>query len=275
VRSDSWSISAPRDLRFYFYHVTETRYAHLLKYAKAMGAEDISANILPFNDVEELEHALQAIQTLAEGRRTPALVVVDSLIKLVPPQQSENEAKVMDAVMARLKRAISPPEREPLVGLVVIHHAVKGNGGPRGSGAIAANADHIFRLEARTEGGEDWGVLLYERGRGDVWREVEQVLQVRVRGLRRARAVPRKARRISNRSRSTSNRSRNSFIDKVQERFGGRSFSEEELLRFLTEELELSESGARKNISVWKSRGRLEPVGDARLRIKEQDKKRR
>ncbi len=124
------------------------------------------------------------------GRGRPALAVVDSLIKLVPPQQSENEAKVMDVVMARLKQAISPPEREPLVGLVVIHHATKGNGGPRGSGAIAANADHIFRLEPKREGEEDWGLLLYERGRGDVWREVEEVLRVRVRGLRRAGPAP-------------------------------------------------------------------------------------
>jgi hypothetical protein len=168
ARSGSWRVWAPRELRFYLYHATETRYAHLKKYAKALGAEDITENILPFNDVEELERALQAIHTLAERRGRPALVVVDSLIKLVPPQQSENEAKVMDAVMARLKRAISPPEREPLVGLLVIHHAAKGNGGPRGSGAIAANADHILRLEPRRDGEEDWGLLLYERGRGDV-----------------------------------------------------------------------------------------------------------
>jgi hypothetical protein len=79
-RSGSWRVWAPRELRFYLYHATETRYAHLKKYAKALGAEDITENILPFNDVEELERALQAIQTLAERRGRPALVVVDSLI---------------------------------------------------------------------------------------------------------------------------------------------------------------------------------------------------
>ncbi len=250
ARSSSWRVWAPRELRFYLYHATETRYAHLKKYAKALGAEDISENILPFNDVEELERALQAIQALAEGRGRPALAVVDSLIKLVPPQQSENEAKVMDVVMARLKQAISPPEREPLVGLVVIHHATKGNGGPRGSGAIAANADHIFRLEPKREGEEDWGLLLYERGRGDVWREVEEVLRVRVRGLRRAGPAPRETKE----SKRASKRARNSYIQKARERFGGRTFSEEELYRFLVEE---GHPDPRNLISMWGSREEL------------------
>ncbi len=176
--------------------------------------------------------------------------MVDSLIKLVPPQQSENEAKVMDVVMARLKQAISPPEREPLVGLVVIHHATKGNGGPRGSGAIAANADHIFRLEPKREGEEDWGLLLYERGRGDVWREVEEVLRVRVRGLRRAGPAPRETKE----SKRASKRARNSYIQKARERFGGRTFSEEELYRFLVEE---GHPDPRNLISMWGSREEL------------------
>jgi hypothetical protein len=260
-RSGSWRVWAPRELRFYLYHATETRYAHLKKYAKALGAEDITENILPFNDVEELERALQAIQTLAERRGRPALVVVDSLIKLVPPQQSENEAKVMDAVMARLKRAISPPEREPLVGLLVIHHAAKGNGGPRGSGAIAANADHILRLEPRRDGEEDWGLLLYERGRGDVWREVEEILRVRVRGIRRVGPAPREAKK----SKRASKGARNSYIQKAQERFGNRTFSEEELYRFLAEEGHSDPDGL---ISVWKSRKKLVPAENGRLHFR-------
>jgi len=260
ARSGSWRVWAPRELRFYLYHATETRYAHLKKYAKALGAEEITENILPFNDVEELERALQAIQTLAERRGRPALVVVDSLIKLVPPQQSENEAKVMDAVMARLKRAISPPEREPLVGLLVIHHAAKGNGGPRGSGAIAANADHILRLEPRRDGEEDWGLLLYERGRGDVWREVEEVLRVRVRGIRRVGPAPREAKK----SKRASKGAKNSCIQKAREHFGNRTFSEEELYRFLVEK---GCPNTRNLFRVWRSRGELESAGNGEFRF--------
>ncbi len=256
VRSRSWRVRAPLDLRFYLYHATETRYAHLRKYAQTLGAEGLTEHILPFNDVRELERALQAIQRLAEEKKAPALVVVDSLIKLVPPQQSENEAKAMDEVMARLKRAISPSGREPLVGLVVIHHATKGNSGPRGSGAIAANADHIFRLEPKREGEEDWGLLLYERGRGDVWREVEEVLRVRVRGLRRASSSSAKG------VKRASKRSRESYIERARERFGGRIFSEEELFRYLTDELGLPEPRARGNISLWKSREKLLSQGE-------------
>ena len=261
VHSRAWRVWARRNLRFYLYHATETRYVHLQRYAQTLGAKDITENILPFNNVEELERTLQAIQTLAEERGGPALVVVDSLIKLVPPQQSETEARVMDEVMARLKRAISPPEREPLVGLVVIHHATKGNGGPRGSGAIAANADHLFRLEPRREGEEDWGFLLYERGRGDVWREVEEILRIRVRGLRRSGPASRDFKK-------SSKRSRNSYIQKARERFGGRAFSEDELFRFLTEEVGLSELVAGNNIRTWRSRRILEAAEGGKFRLK-------
>jgi hypothetical protein len=116
-------------------------------------------------------------------------------------------------------------------------------------------------LEPRRDGEEDWGLLLYERGRGDVWREVEEVLRVRVRGIRRVGPTPREAKK----SKRASKGAKNSYIRKAREHFGNRTFSEEELYRFLAEE---GHSDPDDLISVWKSRKKLVSAGNGRLYLK-------
>lgn len=263
-RCQAWYVEPPKRLRYYLYHATETRYVHLQRYAEALGAGEISEdNFLPFTTEEELKKALKAIQAVAKNEDKPALAVVDSLIKLVPPHQSENEAKAMDTVMAKLKHALSSPGEEPLVALAVIHHATKGNGGPRGSGAIAANADHILRLEPQQRDEENWGILVYEKGRGDVWQEVEDILWVQVRGRRRSGSA---SRGKGPKPEKTSKASKANYIEKVRERFREQVFTEEELIDFL-KSVGCPEDRARRNVSTWKSKKRIASE-DGMLKVK-------
>jgi len=95
-----------------------------------------------------------------------------------------------------------------------------------------------------------------------VWREVEEVLRVRVRGIRRVGPAPREAKK----SKRASKGAKNYYIQKAQERFGNRTFSEEELYRFLTEEGHSDPDGL---ISVWKSRKKLVSAENGELRFKE------
>ncbi|GLV48920.1 hypothetical protein TJA_20230 [Thermus sp. LT1-2-5] len=259
-RSEAWELLPPPELRFYLYHQTETRYSHLARYAEQMGAMDIAQrNFLPFAQREELQSALRAIHILAKEAGKPALVVVDSLIKLVPPEQSENEAKAMDTVMAWLKEAILPPAAgEPAVGLVVIHHATKGNYGPRGSGAIAANADHLLvvRPKAHGESEGEWNALIYEKGRGDVEREAEEILAVRVRsGGRALRSQPPSGKARGSSPTSTAKPQR-SLVDQARVHFQGKAFTQEELVAFLVH-LGQARERAENNFRVWRARKKI------------------
>jgi len=235
-----WELHAPEGLRYYFYHTTETRYIHLVRYAQQFGAGNIAQdNFLPFKDTKELEEALAEVQKKAARAKKPALVVVDSLIKLVPSEKSENEANVMDKVMGALKECLLSSSDQPWVAVIVIHHTTKDGRSPRGSVAIEANADHLLELTRRSENGQ--AVLIYQKGRGDVPKEFEKILSVSVGTVGKTGNRQKEAER---------KKKKKDCLSKARKHFQKKPFRLEELKDFM------KEIGCSPGtVDTWKYRG--------------------
>lgn len=235
-----WELHAPEGLRYYFYHTTETRYIHLVRYAQQFGAGNIAQdNFLPFKDTKELEEALAEVQKKAARAKKPALVVVDSLIKLVPSEKSENEANVMDKVMGAVKECLVGPAGRPWVAVIVIHHTTKDGRSPRGSVAIEANADHLLELTRHSGSGQ--AVLTYQKGRGDVPKEFEKILSVSVGTVGKTGNRQKEAER---------KKKKKDCLSKTRKHFQKKPFRLEELKDFM------KEIGCSPGtVDTWKYRG--------------------
>jgi len=142
-------------LIYYLSHVTETALPLLREYAVSHGWNEERAedNLYPFQNLDDVREFLKDIPE-------QSIVVVDSLVKLIPPGKSENDALHVEEALSPIISAA----REKKHVLFVIHHTKKNQLTFRGSTAIEALPDHIIQAN-RPRSGPGKLIIKYVKGR--------------------------------------------------------------------------------------------------------------